>query len=69
MKLMDIKNNRYMFNPVAISELHNKLLESPNVYLLGYELIAIDMESINFIDSAIDEVSIDKVLEELYEVK
>jgi hypothetical protein len=60
---MDIKNNRYMFNPVAISELHNKLLEYPKVYLLSNELMAIDMESINFIDSAIDEVSIDKVLE------
>ncbi|MFA5154587.1 MAG: hypothetical protein WC554_18730 [Clostridia bacterium] len=63
MKLMDIKNNRYMFNPVAISELHNKLLESPKVYLISSELIAIDMESLNFIDVAIDEVSIDKVLE------
>jgi hypothetical protein len=52
-----------MFNPIVISELHNKLLEYPKVYLISSELIAIDMESLNFIDVAIDEVSIDKVLE------
>ncbi len=65
MRLRDIKNNRYMFTPVAISELHNKLLEDPKVYLINRQLIAIDMESLNFIDSAIDEVSIDKVLEDV----
>jgi hypothetical protein len=58
-----------MYSPNIIIDIAGTIFEQEKVYLICRMFEVIDMESINHIDSAIDEVSIDKVLEELYEVK